>query len=172
MSPEQYQLICARRQSYDSFLWQTPGLAMAAQAFLIAASIDEKTTQLDAVILAIFSLFVGLASLQLLMKHRHCEVEDSELLAEYELDHAEEGISHLHGKREPRFARKNFVTKFSAYEVWRVVLIGFCILAIYGVGSAIFSKRIGSTAQPPCLQSAATKPIEHPASGPRNRSPN
>ncbi|MEG3152040.1 hypothetical protein U1769_19295 [Sphingomonas sp. ZT3P38] len=148
MNEQQYEIISARRSSYDSFLWQTPGLAMAAQAFLIAASFDDKTTQLNSITLGSFSLFVGFASLQLLMKHRHCEVEDSERLAKFERDNEAKGFSVAHGRSVPCTHEKNFVTQFSAYKVWRAVLIGFCGLSVFSIGSGVVTKSGAQQAAP------------------------
>lgn len=133
MNQEQYAILCARRQSFDNLVWQTPSLATAAQAFLIAAAFDSGSTPINSLILASFSGVVGLASIQLIAKHRHNEVEDSEILKKYELSRPGE-LTVLHGKRQPN---NGLLTRFSSFKIWSLVLWGFFALAVFGVTEAV-----------------------------------
>lgn len=137
MNKEQYQIICNRRQSFDNLVWQTPPLATAAQAFLLAASFSADTVKTNSVILAMFSAIVGLASVQLMAKHRHGEIEDAECLSRFEADHVAEGYSVLHGKSRKTFLQSNFLTRRSSFRIWMVVLCGFVALAIYAMAVAV-----------------------------------
>jgi hypothetical protein len=133
MNKDQYQVLCNRRQAFDNLVWQTPPLATAAQAFLLAASFDSDATKQNSIILAVFSGLVGLASVQLMAKHRHGEIEDAELLSRYEAENIADGFSILHGKRSPGFVKFNILTRFSSFRVWFSILCGFVALALYAV---------------------------------------
>ncbi len=134
MNKEQYILVCARRQAFDNLIWQTPPLAMAAQAFLLAAALDPDYSRWNALALSGFSLIVGIASIHLMIKHRHHEREDCKLLLNFERANAADGYDIVHGRREN--ANANIFAKVSAFRVWLVVLSGFCLLASYAAFSA------------------------------------
>jgi len=136
VNKDQYQVLCSRRQAFDNFVWQTPPLATAAQAFLLAASFAPETTKEISVILAAFSGIVGLASVQLMAKHRHGEIEDAELLGRFEADHTEDGYSILHGKDRIRLMKTNIFTQRSSFQIWIFVLSGFVALALYAIYAA------------------------------------
>ena len=137
MNKEQYVLVCARRQSFDNLIWQTPPLAMAAQAFLLAAALDPDYARLNALALSCFSLVVGLASIHLMIKHRYHEREDCTMLVEFERKHVGDGYSVVHGRQEAAVgAKKPLFARVSAFRVWLVVLGGFCALASYAALSA------------------------------------
>lgn len=135
MNKEQYALICARRQVFDTLIWQTPALAMAAQAFLLAAALDPDYSRWHALVLAGFSLVVGLASIHLMIKHRHYERADCTLLEDFEQKNVKDGYAVVHGRREDVQTRG--FAKISAFRVWVVVLSGFCLLASYAGLSAM-----------------------------------
>ena len=130
MTEEQYLMMCQRRQGFDAFVWQTPPLAIAAQAFLLAASFSKDLPALVAFVLSVFSGLLGLASVQLLIKHRQCEIEDSERLRRFEEANQDKGYAILHGKREPvEGIARNWVVQISAFRVWKYTLLGFVGLA-------------------------------------------
>jgi hypothetical protein len=80
MSDEQYKLLWARRIAGNNLLWQTPALAAAAQAFLLSSAFQQRTSYVSLILPAV-SFLVGLASVQLMTKHRYIEERDSALLA-------------------------------------------------------------------------------------------
>ncbi|MEA3018273.1 MAG: hypothetical protein QOI38_2995 [Sphingomonadales bacterium] len=132
MNEQQYLMLCARRQGSDAFVWQTPPLAIAAQAFLLIASLDDQTKPGIAVVLAVFSGLLGMASVQLMMKHRHREIEDSELLLQFERAHEQDGYAVLHGRRGPvDGVPRNWLVRQSSFRVWSATLAGFVGLALY-----------------------------------------
>ena len=138
MNSEQYGIICSRRQSINDKVWEVPSLATAAQAFLLASALGTETPDFRSLALSVFSLVVGAASYQLMAKHRQLEVEDSERLAEFERQHADQGYEVLHGKNTGMpGVKRSFVTKVSSYKVWSLVLLGFVLLAAYAIASDV-----------------------------------
>jgi hypothetical protein len=138
MNEEQYKVLSQRRIALNNLIWQTPTLGMAAQAFLLAAAFNPQIERTTALILLIFSLFVGLASIQLMIKHRYHEVIDSELMAAFEATHAEEGYSVIHRPGAVRTSIKRpWPARISSYRLWLTVLTGFCLIALYGLYSKL-----------------------------------
>ena len=118
----QYQVLAARRQSYDNMLWQTPVISLTAQAFLftIALGTGAKVSRLIAGCLA---LIAALASSQLLAKHRYFEIYYSRLLEDVESARAEQPA---HGR--PPAAQG--LVGWSSYHVWQAVFWVFAIAAV------------------------------------------
>lgn len=138
MTEQQYLMVCQRRQGFDAFVWQTPPLAIAAQAFLLAASFSKEVPAFVAFTLAVFSGFLGLASAQLLIKHRQCELEDSVRLRTFEEANKHKGYAILHGLREPvEGVPRSWVVRLSAFRIWKFTLLGFVGLAVFAALVAI-----------------------------------
>ena len=137
MNAEQYKIICARRIAFNQLMWQVPALATAGQGFLMAAAFNPLIEARIATVLAIFSLIVGAASLQLMAKHRHLEMTDSALLMDFEEHSDKEGYAVLHGPHKPhRAVPENWFVRIRSFRVWSVVIIGFCLLALFAAYTA------------------------------------
>lgn len=137
MNKEQYPMVCARRLAFDSMVWQTPPLAIAAQAFLLATAFDPDAKSTISFVLAIFSAVVGLASIQLMTKHRAHEIADAELLRRFEAANRSDGYSVVHGRSRAAEVRHGFMSRLSSFQIWIAVLSGFVGLAIYAVADAL-----------------------------------
>jgi len=124
MNEQQYALISARRQAYDTMMWQTPVLGLTAQSFLFTIGLGPYTTELARSIAALLALVTALCSLQLMAKHRHHELRDRMLLEAFESD-ASNSYAPLSSKPDnstaPAFIR------LSSFNVWRAALIIFAI---------------------------------------------
>ena len=128
MHEDQYPIVCTRRQGFDAQLWRTPPLAVAAQAFLLAAALNSEIHPGLSLVLHLAAFFVGLAALHLFIKLRHFEVSDAELLASFERSH--EGFAVLHGKRNPSSEQSySWALRLSAYNIWFWVLVVLVLLA-------------------------------------------
>jgi hypothetical protein len=114
MHESQYPIVAARRQGYDSLLWQVPALGVAAQSFLVSAALGKDASQALSAGLLLAASVIGVAVAWLFQKIRKHEVADSRLLQEYEAARSEEGFSIAHGQRVPGF---------SAYRLWLGLLI-------------------------------------------------
>jgi hypothetical protein len=135
---EQYKIVSARRQGLNVMMWQTPALAVAAQGFLLATSLRDDTSHSVALMLSVFSTFVGIASAQLMAKHRHHEVADSLLLEEFELAHSAEGFAVIHGRPHSNVRKAaSWFMKLPSFRLWMGMLIGFCCLDVVSAGIAV-----------------------------------
>jgi len=158
VNEEQYKLISARRNAFNQLIWQVPTLATASQAFLLAASLNPLIAPTTSLILACFSLVVGLASIQLMAKHRHLEMVDSELLSQFEKQNAESGYEVLHGRLRPlNEVPSNGFVRTSSFRIWIVVLGGFCALALFAGCLAL--TRMDSSAANPMVSQPAKQPV-------------
>lgn len=79
-----YQSLANRRVGYDQLMWQVPAIALAAQAVLVAASINDELRKEPRLILLALALLVGALSLQLFAKQRFHEQVDTRYLARWE----------------------------------------------------------------------------------------
>ena len=127
ISMAQYEVLAARRQAFDGMLWQTPVLSLTAQAFLFTIALGSGNSPAARAISATLALIAALASLQLMAKHRAHEVEDSELLENFE-KHTQ-GMYVIHGPRSR--TRRPFYIKWSSYIVWLFTLWSFTLAAAF-----------------------------------------
>jgi hypothetical protein len=135
MTEEQYKILSTRQISQDAMVWQTPALATAAQAFLLAAAFSSQTERVVGLILSGFSLAVGMASIQLMMKHRFIEVLVSRKMEAFETSHIGRGYSVISGRyTSEELAVAGPIARISSYQVWQTILIGFCVLAFCAFG--------------------------------------
>jgi hypothetical protein len=74
-----YQMIMQRGLQTNALLWQTPSLALTAQAFLLTISLGADTIRPIRIVVSVLGLVVGIMSMQLMAKHHYF----------YELDQAE-----------------------------------------------------------------------------------
>jgi hypothetical protein len=79
-----YQVITARRTAYDSMMWQSPGLGLTAQAFLMTIALAPDTKIVARLLASLLGCVVALLSIQLMAKHRYLESIDSRLVEELE----------------------------------------------------------------------------------------
>ena len=65
-----YEMLTLRQLGHDSVAWQTPGLSLTAQAFLLTIALGADSSSLARVISAVIGAGVGLLAMQLMAKHR------------------------------------------------------------------------------------------------------
>lgn len=79
-----YAALSARRYGYDAMLWQTPALAVTAQAFLLTIALGKDSSATARLISSALSFILSLMSVQLMAKHRQNESLDSFMLERFE----------------------------------------------------------------------------------------
>ena len=102
-----WQVVAARRASYDAMMWQTPALGMTAQAFLLTLALGSGASNSARMISAALSILISLMVVHLLAKHRRNEFLDSLVLEEIEagLDFSRLVGFHPHAKN--RYRQRN-----------------------------------------------------------------
>lgn len=125
----QYTALNARRDSFNSLLWQTPVLSLTAQAFLFVIALSQNVSDSARKIAASLALIAAVASIQLLTKHRFNEVEHAKLLQKLE---NERGFIPINKKLVPKLTwnPETWVAKLPSYWVWMAILLGFGICAL------------------------------------------
>ena len=133
MHDDQYPIVAARRQAYDTLLWQVPALGVAAQGFLVSAALGNDTEPALSAGMLLIAAVVGVAVVWLFRKLRLHEVADSELLREHEKARSEEGFAIVHGRRVPGF---------SAYRLWLALLVA--AIALESLGMVVMARQISN----------------------------
>lgn len=126
MDEGQYQILNARRDSFNNLVWQTPVLSLTAQAFLFTIILSGGVPELGRTIAAVLAAIAAIMSLQLLSKHRFMEEQHAKILQAYELIHKSYAAN--------RFIRApNWTVRLPSYWLWRVLLWAFFIAAIFSL---------------------------------------
>ncbi len=138
-----YQTLAARRSTYDLMLWQTPALAIAAQAFLFTLALGPDTSASVRVTASTLGLILVLMGMQLMVKHRYHEELDSRMLERLEgrlgitswLKASPHGLAEARvledDRNPPRLPRPERVWGMSSHRVW------FLGLGCFGLASAL-----------------------------------
>jgi len=126
-----YQTVAARRLAIDSLVWQAPGLALAAQAFLMTIGLDRDAGRLAHVAAGFLSAFVSLMAAQLILRHRRSEKADSLWLERFERD---AGWEPIHARLEQRLTevrvKNSGLARLRATSVWMTGLTAFGIVGL------------------------------------------
>ncbi|MFT4034068.1 MAG: hypothetical protein QM679_00675 [Patulibacter sp.] len=80
-----YEATAQRNVTHNGLMWQTPGLSMTAQAFLLTLALGSGTPPLARVVAASIAIVLSAVSVQLLRKHSHHEIVDRRMLERIEL---------------------------------------------------------------------------------------
>lgn len=133
MSSKQYELLNARRDSFNNLVWQTPIVSLAAQAFLFHVILSSRVNEAAGYIACSLSLIASIGSLHLMIKHRRMEEAHAKILHDYEQSH---GCYGANRRFEPEWGfwprRSQFRSRRifnSSYIVWKAVMWAFFVAA-------------------------------------------
>lgn len=127
-----YEVLSFRELEQDAKLWQTPSLAMTAQAFLLTIAFNPDVALIGRLFTAGLATIVSLSSMHLMWKHRFLAQLDRTKMADLE---RRIGLPGIVGRRwglsgpKPRFG--------SSYVVWQLALAAFALAGIVGVTVAV-----------------------------------
>jgi hypothetical protein len=107
-----FQMIMQRGLQTNALLWQTPSLALTAQAFLLTLSLGGGTIRPIRIVVSVLGLVIGIMSMQLMAKHHYF----------YELDQAELRRIESRLKMPPVSDRKTQIKDHKA-EVWALPFV-------------------------------------------------
>lgn len=115
----QYQIVAARRQAFDTMMWQVPALSLTAQSFLLSIAYSEQSTRLAAALTGALSAVVAVMSIQLLLRHRQNELTDSVTLNNIERAH---GWQEMFASGEQRAIaaglRRRRLVRVRSFRLW------------------------------------------------------
>ncbi|MDQ0865719.1 hypothetical protein QF036_003300 [Arthrobacter globiformis] len=145
-----YEMLLQRELEQDAMLWQTPTIALTAQAFLLTIALNPTSPAFATYLAAGLGLVVALLSMQLMAKHRFLNLMDRAHLHALE---ARLGIQHLSNRqyfynngtyRVPDWLAnhksppaEHGLAKFRSYRVW---IFGMLVFA--AVNLAVIAVQI------------------------------
>jgi len=126
-----YEALNARQIGHNSLTWQTPALALTAQAFLLSIALGAQTAFASRIISSVLSLVIALLSVQLMTRHSAFELADARRLHSIE----------LRRKMEPVHQRPlpvRGIGGFRSRRLWTIGLSLFGAAALVALGLTIF----------------------------------
>jgi hypothetical protein len=135
-----YQVVASRRAQFDSAVWATPSLSIAAQSFVLGIALSNQVPPPLRLLAAALGFFTGIAAIALMRRHRLAELADASWLSTFERDH---GLPIIHGEQwlksetEPRWNMPSWwrhVSGFRVYHLWVTVLTLYAIGALIAWG--------------------------------------
>lgn len=142
-----YEMLILRQQTQANLLWQTPSLALTAQAFLLTIALSADASSLGRIFAACLGIVVALISMHTMVKHRHFENLDNFKMARLERQLGLPPLSTRSWKDDPPVpggrpvGQDNWRTKLSSYEVWQAGIALFAIINLYVI--AVEIARLG-----------------------------
>lgn len=144
-----YEMLIQREMEQEAMLWETPTLALTAQAFLLTIALNRDSAPAAVYVSAGLGLVVALLSLQLMAKHRFLNEMDKaqmhRLEADLEIPHVSrrnyffvnrkyvvpENLG-VPGRSAPK--SPGFLERLQSYRVWfygvgLFAAVNVCILA-------------------------------------------
>jgi hypothetical protein len=79
-----YEQLTARFLAHDQLLWQTPALALTAQAFLMTIALGPQVSAWKVIIASVLGIAITLMSMHLLARHRFIALVEKAKLMELE----------------------------------------------------------------------------------------
>ncbi|MFD4571732.1 hypothetical protein ACFWNK_10905 [Streptomyces sp. NPDC058417] len=130
-----YQVVAARHAGLDQMVWQVPGIALTAQAFLMTIALGPGAGQLARLGSGLLSAVVAFMSVELLMRHRLSAIADAVWLERFERDQGWEVIHRPLNDRCVQFGvPMPYMARLRAYSVW---IAGLSAFGLVGVGIAV-----------------------------------
>ncbi|MFF2132045.1 hypothetical protein ACFVW1_43215 [Streptomyces olivochromogenes] len=130
-----YQVVAARHVGIDQMVWQVPGIALTAQAFLLAIGLGPGAGQLARLSSGLLSIAIAFMSVELLMRHRLSAIADAVWLEKFERD---QGWEVLHSPLNDRCAQLGVpmprLARARAYSVW---IVGLSTFGLVGLGVVV-----------------------------------
>ena len=125
MDDDQYKILNARRDSFNTLLWQTPVLGLTAQAFLFIIILSENISIAGRSIAAFLAAISALLTIQLLGKHRFMELQHAKILHAYEEIHKSYAANR-------QIKTRKWPNRLSAFKQLRLLFWVFFGMAIIG----------------------------------------
>jgi hypothetical protein len=125
-----YSAIATRAQGYNDLQWQTPNLALVAEAFLLQLALGPQSTPLARVVASALNLMLSLLCIQKMTKHREMQIDDRTTLRRLE---KRLGLPDYHRKpdldRLPGWQRLSS-TRLWIIGFWGLALVALCIFVV------------------------------------------
>ena len=142
-----YGAVASRRTAFDTMLWQTPSLGLAAQAFLFTIALSPASSTVGRIVAAGLSLVTSLVAIQTMTKHRYNEVTDARLLSALE-DRLGVHICGTSPHRPPKERgeavdnAEAFLNRMKTFDLWRISLSAFALASLGVILVSVTSPEI------------------------------
>ncbi|GAA3083636.1 hypothetical protein GCM10020000_82280 [Streptomyces olivoverticillatus] len=119
-SDSQYQVVAARRKSFEDRAWQIPAIVLAAQAVLLKAATERDSGHTVCITAGFLTAFLALMAANLLLRQRRNQLADYAWLLEFERVHDGWDIVHVRSRdRASRFGIETpLLARVPPYVVW------------------------------------------------------
>ena len=114
-----YEALRAKQLAFDSLMWQTPVLGVTAESFLLTIAFDSSKGVVATMTSSILAIMLGVASFQLMLKHRYHEMLTNNRLHEIE---KENKLIEVH-KKPPSAKKLKLLLNMSSFRVWSTALL-------------------------------------------------
>jgi ADP-ribose pyrophosphatase YjhB (NUDIX family) len=108
----------------QSLMWQTPGLALTAQAFLMTLALAPGSSNLARAFASGLNIMMAALCFQLMQKHRAMELSDRKALENIE---GIEGMMLVHASLE----LKVWLKRFPSHKPWQVGFVVFGLVSTF-----------------------------------------
>jgi hypothetical protein len=143
-----YQVVAARRLTFDTMMWQVPSLSLTAQAFLLTISLGTDSSRLARLISALLGSAAMGMCLQLMAKYRHLEIMDARTAEQLERDLSGSPGQRLyihsppsHRAKALNMAPRRFVA-LSSYRLWMTGVLLFLVADLLIVALVIGAPQV------------------------------
>lgn len=129
-----YEMLVLRNQTQATLLWQTPSLALTAQAFLLTIALIADFSTTGHVLAAMLGIVVAVISMQTMAKHRYFESLDNFKMQRLEYELGLPPLSSRAWRTDPKVPggfsapRDNWWIRQRSYWVWQIGLALFGIV--------------------------------------------
>lgn len=143
-----YEALTARVGHRDGLLWQSPALALTAQAFLLTIALGHDTSSFARLVSALLGAAITILSIQLMRKHRmylwnemvamHA-LEREMGLSVSAVDYTNQLTYIYKSDPERRYIQpktKRFLTSLESVKVWTY---GLALLGVINLGLSVLS---------------------------------
>jgi len=131
-----YQAIAARALSHNDLQWQTPSLALAAEAFLLNIALGHDSTAPARVVASGLNLVLSVLCMFLMYKHRQAQIDDRQTLKRLE---GRLGLPRYHDK--PDFDDLGWFKRRLRSSSTNIWIGGFGVLAAVALGILVATVR-------------------------------
>jgi hypothetical protein len=133
-----YEMATIREVESNSLMWQTPVLALTAQAFLLTIALGPDSTQVARFAVAALGAAVAFLSTQLMLKHRAFGDADAVAIKEIEDKY---GLPYLRERKHPDgtyFTTFRGLGAISSHKAWVWLLLLFGLVNVLIIPVSIF----------------------------------
>jgi hypothetical protein len=140
--PEVYAAVAARRNQFDSLLWQVPALSLAGQAFLFSVALAPDARVLARIVACALSLTITGLTLHLFARHRQGEIADAHWLETYEIERYGRGLAHgrtWQSNRNATNADAGWLTSWTRVGSFKLWSIGLSLFSVFSLVVLVIS---------------------------------